>query len=81
MKNFCLALLMVCLFCISCSHSTEVTDNSNPAGDIGDVFSAAQEPRTFRDPHYLPTDYFYKQCEQKFNDSYMSKTSYFCNDH
>jgi hypothetical protein len=80
MKKFCLVIILACLFCVGCSHQ-EVEDNSNPAGDIGEGFSAAQEPRTYRTPRYQPSDYFFKNCEQRFGDNYYSKTSYFCNDH
>jgi hypothetical protein len=76
--NIIATVAFACLFLSGCSSSTEVSDNSNPYADISEGFMS-QEPRTFHDPRFLPSDYFYKQCSQHLIDNFYSKTEYFCN--
>lgn len=68
----------VALLVAGCTSTPTTADNASPYSDISEGFMA-QEPRTFRDPKFLPSDYFYKQCSQRLIDNFYSKTEYFCN--
>jgi hypothetical protein len=81
MKNliFVSFLLLSSCFLGACA-SEEPMNPADPMGDIGDSFMT-QQPRTVRRKTNEINDFFFKHCDQDFNDSHYSKTSYFCNDH
>lgn len=64
----------------SCASNETITDvGSNPVGDIEEGFMT-QEPRTVRERKFKTNEFFFKQCEQQFSESFYSKTAYFCNE-
>lgn len=72
-------LLLSVMFLGSCAYESPIEDNSNPVGDIEEGFMT-QEPRTYHENKYRPNEFFFKQCEQQFDETFYSRTSYFCNE-